>query len=365
MAFPCYSESLLSVTASILNYYGAQSCHKSLRALDKVLESNPQNVVLMVLDGMGSQVLFKHMHEASFLRQNLLTSISSVFPPTTTAATTTLESGLSPIEHGWLGWCLYFSEIDDTVDIFTGDLSYKTGCVTEYNLAKTHLPYKTMYEKIEAAGGVRAHSLSPFSQEPCPDIASLCSRISQLCKNGKNYIYAYCTNPDYDLHRLGGDAQRVREFLEDTDKQLTELVKGLKNTLLIITADHGHRDVQWLFLEDYEELFSLLRQPPSLEPRAMCMYIKPGCEGRFKELFLKSFSRDFILFTRQEALSTGLFGPGTPHQKANELLGDFIAVATGPYCLQYRRIEGDIPFKSHHAGLSSEELNVPLILKLC
>ena len=54
--------------------------------------------------------------------KNRIKSITSVFPPTTTAATTSMLSGLNPNEHGWLGWDLYFKKEDlfksDTIESY-------------------------------------------------------------------------------------------------------------------------------------------------------------------------------------------------------------------------------------------------------
>lgn len=46
--------------------------------------------------------------------------IGTVFPPTTTAATATADSGLSPAEHGWLGRSLRFGALGGMlVEVFT------------------------------------------------------------------------------------------------------------------------------------------------------------------------------------------------------------------------------------------------------
>ena len=50
----------------------------------------------------------------SILYDNLITSISSNFPSTTMSART-VESGLTPKEHGHLGWDMYFKCFDEVV----------------------------------------------------------------------------------------------------------------------------------------------------------------------------------------------------------------------------------------------------------
>ena len=122
--YPDDDRSILSVTASVLKYYGVTDCeHKTLPEFDKALEKKPKNVIVMLFDGIGSSSLEYHLPNDAFLRQHKVCNISSVFPPTTTAATTTVESGLSPLEHSWLGWNLYFNELGETVTVFRNTLA--------------------------------------------------------------------------------------------------------------------------------------------------------------------------------------------------------------------------------------------------
>ncbi len=113
-----YEKSILSLINSNEKYYGIKNDHSTLKIADTILENRYRNVVVMVFDAMGSRNLQEMLPENSFLRKHMLNEIYSVFPPTTTAATTTLESGLAPSEHSWLGWSLHFSEVKDNVNIF-------------------------------------------------------------------------------------------------------------------------------------------------------------------------------------------------------------------------------------------------------
>ena len=53
-----------------------------------------------------------------FIRKNVKQTLMSTFPSTTTNATTSLACNLLPLEHGWLGWKLYFEEINQNNDIY-------------------------------------------------------------------------------------------------------------------------------------------------------------------------------------------------------------------------------------------------------
>lgn len=57
--FPDYENSILNLMTSILNNYQVKTSHTSLKKLDKILENDYTNVVLLVLDGMGDNVFKK------------------------------------------------------------------------------------------------------------------------------------------------------------------------------------------------------------------------------------------------------------------------------------------------------------------
>src|SRR5690606_25823387 len=139
-----------------------------------------------------------------FFRRNLIKKYSSVFPPTTTAATTTMESGLTPLEHGWLGWSLYFREIDKIVDAFTNMEKDTELPVADFHVASRYIPYKSIYEKIKEAGKASAYSVSHFGSNRIETFDELIEEITRLCSmSERKYIYGYWEYPDSLMHEYG------------------------------------------------------------------------------------------------------------------------------------------------------------------
>ena len=110
MKYPDYTNSIVNISCSILKYYGVKDLkHNSIPELDSILKKRkPKNLILLLFDAMGISILKQHISPNSFLRTHILKTVSSTFPPTTTAATTSINSGLTPYESGWLGWISYF-----------------------------------------------------------------------------------------------------------------------------------------------------------------------------------------------------------------------------------------------------------------
>ncbi|ULQ60772.1 alkaline phosphatase family protein [Brucepastera parasyntrophica] len=107
IVFPDYSNSILNLVSSILGYYNVPANYHELDVLTQYLEKRRKNIVLMIFDGMGADMLAKNALPSGFLLNHAIKRITSVFPPTTVAATMSYYSGLSPNEHGWLGWSLF------------------------------------------------------------------------------------------------------------------------------------------------------------------------------------------------------------------------------------------------------------------
>ena len=72
-----------------------------------------KHIIYVLLDGLGLNVVKKHLSKDDALRKYCLKGISSVFPPTTVAATNAVLSATPPIVNGHIGWVQYFDKEDD------------------------------------------------------------------------------------------------------------------------------------------------------------------------------------------------------------------------------------------------------------
>lgn len=360
--YPDYEKCLTNLTNSILKYFDITPYHKTLKELDKVLEeSNYDNIILLIYDGMGSNILSRNLNENSFLRKHKIEDIKAIFPPTTTASTTTLLSGLNPCEHGWLGWDLYFKYLDETVTMFLNTKKDTDILVSKENMAQKYFSYKSIIDLINEK--YKAFKLMPFGDNAYNDLADLNNKVINLCKEkGKKFIYAYYDEPDHTTHNEGTDSNITVKLYEEIDKSTKELYEKIKdtNTLVIVTADHGHINSKDITLSDYKDIFNLLKHDISIEGRACAFFIKEGKSQEFEQLFNKYFKDDFILYTKEEVIKNKLFGSGRENKYFKDSLGDYLAVAiTNKY---FRYNENSVKLTSMHAGITEDEILVPLII---
>lgn len=360
---PNYDESLVSVSTSILKYYNVDNPgHKSLIELDQILQDRkPNNIVLMLFDGFGYNLMKRNLKSDSYLRQHIVRSISSTFPPTTVAATTAVVSGLYPIENAWLGWFSYFKEIDDIVTTFTNLRQSNDEPVIGPNLARTFMPYTTIGSKIQTTNSdVKYTELATYLNEKLT-LEQINSTITSLISsNKKNFIYCYWPDPDHTMHEFGVNhptTLKVENQIDDFVKDLTS--NKSSDTLFFIVADHGLIDVQYIYLKNYPTLYCQLKRSFTMENRAASLFVKDV--NAFKEEFYKTnLAKFFILYDKQALLASGLFGTGKAHPMVDELLGNIIVIAKDKYSLAIEKTDHE--FVGAHAGLTEDEMLVPLII---
>lgn len=207
IVFPDYKNCLANLACSILKeFHVPYPENGTLKMADELMRHPYKNIVVILLDAMGQTVLEKNLAPDGFFRRHLIGTYSSVFPPTTVAATTSISSGLFPSQHGWLGWDCYYKAIDKNVTVFLNTEMESGIPATDYNVALKYCPYTHISEQIKEAG-YQAYEVTPFV-DPYPDsFDAICTRIQMLCqKEEKKYIYAYWIEPDSTMHRTGCDS---------------------------------------------------------------------------------------------------------------------------------------------------------------
>lgn len=357
---PDYNNCLTNLSNSILKHFGIKSYHESLKELDKLLEEEYENVVLLIYDGLGSKIIDKCLANDSILKANKIKDITSVFPPTTTSATTSILSAKNPVEHGYLGWNMYFKDINKTISLFTNEDKTTKEEFKEYNVSDKKLKYKSIIEQINKETEANAYGLFPFGVAGYDTRKNLYKQIINFTKiKGKKFIYAYVEEPDHTLHDKGINNTHSKDLITEIEEEVKELSENIDNTLLIITADHGHIESTPIILEEYKDLYNMLERTTSIEPRAVSFKVKDNNKEEFKTLFNNYFKDDFLLYTKKEIIDEKLFGTGKENKYFEDALGDYLALAIKDKYINFDK--NDKVFKSHHAGLTEDEVLVPLI----
>ncbi|MDC7222654.1 MAG: alkaline phosphatase family protein [Spirochaetales bacterium] len=387
-----YSRSTLNMIASVLGNFGGTSPHPGLAELDRMTEEPYDHIILMVFDGMGQSFVERYAGELSLPDRVQNIPLSTVFPPTTAAAMTSLYTGLSPREHGYLGWSLWFEELEERyINILPGTDSrtnravygsprdiYDIMPLPSFNQKLKDLPedlalyfispraYLNNRYNLAACGPAKMVPYRRFK-----DMIRATAASVKKNREGRSYTLVYNPEPDKFLHPQGVDTGHLRDFMTLLGEQLRKLISRIEgsNTLLLVTADHGMTDVDhYHLIHEGDELDSLLIRPPFPEARVLSFHVKEGQKGLFRERFESVMGEDFLLLEGEEFLREGWLGPDLPgttaHGRLDKLIGDYMAIARGGKGIKYVPKGSKTPslFKAHHAGMTREERDVPLLV---
>ena len=146
--YPDYEKSLVNFSATILKEFGISSEYSTLSRIDKLLkEEEYKNIVVLLYDGLGSKIIEKHLDKNSFLVKNKMFDITSTVPSTTMAATTSILSGKTPYEHGWIGWNMYFKDLDKTITIARNKIK-NSDEELDFKVTQKFLKYESIFDKF-------------------------------------------------------------------------------------------------------------------------------------------------------------------------------------------------------------------------
>lgn len=352
---PDYNDTFLNVLASIRENFGFKSDYKPIEG---IFDKKYKKVIILLLDGMGVNIMNKHLPNTSKIRANYLRSIHAIYPSTTAAATTSIRCGIAPITSGWTGWENYFSEVKRNVILFTGKDNL-TGDQTEVSGYKC-MPYQMFYHDMD---GVNGYSVEPDFSKKESDISDVLNRSLQLnLRDEKQVQYVYYSEPDGLMHETGPYASEVTHELKGINERVEEYLKKLTpDTLVIITADHGHIGVKPIHLFENPLILNLLERNPSNDARSVTFKVKNGKNKEFEAIFNGLYKNVYKLFSKDEVIESKMIGDPKfgIHPRIDDFIGDYMGCAISEYYFQYKEY-GNFDFKSHHAGITKEEMEVPI-----
>lgn len=377
LSYPDYNRSILSIISSVMSYYRAPYEYPTIPALDAHLSKFYKNIVLVVLDGMGTDMLEHDLAPNDFLRRNFVQNLTSVFPSTTASAMVGYYTGVSPNEHGWLGWSLFFKEFCRTIDVFTNLDTYTKQPAAVSNAAEFVMPYETVYQSIKDSiiDNVQPFTISQSNvhiaengniHKTADKFERVCDLIKQIAISPQNtFTYVQWCSPDDTAHRTGCYSAETTEKLKTLSKMLEATCSSLTDTLMIISADHGMTDISnEILIDRIPEINECLVMPPFIESRAMSFFVKSDRRTDFERAFASNLGHDFLLMTRRDVFAKNLLGMGNPHPKTMDFIGDYLACAISDVGLRYRTLntKPKAMNMANHGGLTEQEMTVPLII---
>jgi hypothetical protein len=400
--FPDYKKNCISNIPQLVSHILTSKASKSPFE-EKIEETDYQetnNVVLLVIDGFGYNQFLKAYKKDKFLsrltREGDVFPITSTFPSQTTNALTTLNTGLTPQQHGLYEYFIYLKNIGviNTLSFERTDQKRQHGLSEEEidpNILL--LKEKTIHTKLKEQG------ISSFTHINAMNALNACSKllfegstivpglkmsdtIVGLRKNieknqeKKAYYFVHLDSLDTVAHGYGPESYETqvelslityllqKELVQKLDK------KAAKKTLILVTADHGGLSVnpkQTTYLNFTNYTMPNLQKGENQKPidptgslREIFLHIKEEKIPETKQLLEQKLGSKAQVIETKEAAQRGFFGLGDTSREFFERTGNLMILPFQNETVWFENSEGRrVTFLGQHGGLSEEEMLVP------
>jgi len=338
-------------------------------------------VVLVLIDGFGLQAWKRHRRRCDVLKRltekGTVTPLTSIYPSETAAAITTLETGQLPCEHGCIGWNVYEPEID-TAFLPLG-WEVKTGASEQYVSEELITERESLYSKMSETG-IDCHRLQPFdssgddvTHHTYNGLDSFGKRLSAVVAGSDDpgYVYAYLPHADHVSHAEGTDSQAFGETVAIVCEQISDWIAGIddhaaEETLLVVTADHGHVNTapdRNIDLSANSTVMANLRRhangtPVRMagSPRNVHLHLQDGTVSETRRALA---GYDAQIFTRQEIFDCDMFGDRPMTDRFRRRCGDLV-VTHRDLGMWFGDVEpNELSLVGMHGGLHPAEMLVP------
>lgn len=380
---PAYGhQSLAEVVPSILAALGADGPNP--------LDVPPAAaVLLLVVDGLGWELLRDHADEAPFLAGHLdgARPITSGYPASTATSLAMLSTASPPIAHGVTGYTMAAPGLGRAMNT----LAWTTHGSEQRDLRaqlppEEVQPLPTLFS-LAAAAGVRMTAIGPAEHDGSGltiailrggryagvselDGPAAESAVAEALEgDGPRAAYTYHASLDAAGHRHGPGSGEWRAALRRVDQIAARFAELLPpDGLLAVTADHGMVDLG----AGHAERIDVVDRPELAagvdflagEARARHVHVEPGEAVAVHERWRDALGDRAWVLPGDEAIAAGWFGPPEALREAvRERIGDVVCAAAGPLGIFQRLVDpGEASLIGHHGSMTAAEVLVPWLL---
>ena len=322
-----------------------------------------RSVVLLVVDGLGWHQLLSRRHLTPTLSSMVGGAITTVAPTTTVTALTSIATGLTPGEHGMMGYRMdlgrrvvqmlrWADERGDVRREFPPEvvqpcppfLGAKVPVISRAELEGT--AFTDAHLRGTTALGWKASS-------------SIAVTVGEQLRSGKRFVYAYYDGVDKIAHACGfGDYYDAE--LRQADRLVGDVCGELgSDDVLIVTADHGQVSVGDALAPPHGDVLRNVAYQ-SGESRFRWLHAKSGRTRDIVDAATAHHGTVAHVLTREEIIERGVFGQRVS-DAARKRLGDVALIPFGAHSFEDPAENGPHALVCRHGALTDEELDVPLL----
>jgi hypothetical protein len=319
-------------------------------------------VVLLVLDGLGWNAVQEHPALMPTVHGMTGGPITTVVPSTTAAALTSITTGLSPAEHGVVGFRVAVD--GDVLNVLGWQMAKAKRGPDPFTIQR-HPPFlgRTVTvvtsSNFRNSGFTRAHlrdtDFVGFRAE-----STLVEHLRNLTRGDATFVYAYYPGIDEVAHEFGLHDGYYTAELAATDRLVAAVLDVLpSDAALVVTADHGqvHLDAEsWLPLGDVEPFVGF----GSGDGRFRYLHAAKGAAADLADAARDVFGKRAWVLTRTELLDGGWLGPD-PSPATRRRVGDVVLADRDDVAFIDPAMPRELGLRSAHGSVTATEMLVPCL----
>jgi hypothetical protein len=323
-------------------------------------------VVLLILDGLGWEQFEQHRHLMPTLSAMRGGIIQTVAPTTTATALSSITTGLTPGEHGLIGYRIVLGgEVVNVLRWANAERGVRRSSppsdVQPFAPFMGERPPVLSPAELEDSGFTEAHlrGAVPAGWRAPSSIAV--EARSQIAA-GQRFVYCYYGGVDKIAHERGFGPYYEAE-LRYADALVADVLAAIpEGTALLVTADHGQVQVGDRIVHPSAELLRGVTLQ-SGEGRFRWLHVADGALEDTVASARAEFGDAAWVVTREQTVDEQWFGP-TVSPPIQSRLGDVALVAREPVSFYDKGDSGPFELVCRHGSLTAAEVYVPLLAAL-
>ncbi|MDF1479750.1 alkaline phosphatase family protein [Leifsonia sp. H3M29-4] len=348
-----------------------RSCLESVQSAPNRLGLPPaDSAIVLLVDGLGADALRASAGHARTLMSAMgkKDTIASGFPTTTASALASLTTGLTPGQHGLVGYSVLDPQNDRVINQLTGwddrlDPHRWQAHPTLFETAgRLGLAPAAVGPAKFAESGFTQAVLRGANYVGARSIAERLEVAAELARTPGALVYVYVAELDQAGHAHGSQSSQWTRALEETDAALRSVAPTLSpRTGLLVTADHGMIDIPQhahVIVDDTSELLEGVRHVAG-EPRCLQLHLHDRRQTvALAQRWRAVEGERAWIATRDEAIAAGWFG--AVRDDVVPRIGD-VLIAARKNVAYYLAGSSGMTMVGQHGSWSPAELRVPLL----
>lgn len=368
---PYGSRTLAEVVPSLLASLGADIA-------DPLGLGETRSATLLLVDGLGWELLHQHADEAPFLA-SLATGepLQAGFPATTATSLTSLGTGRPAGEHGIVGYTFEVAGVGPLNALTWRSRDREAVDLRDRLSPEVAQPHDTLFQRAGAEGvavivtapryqdgsGLTRAAFRGAVFEACWAMGDLAAQLAAT--SAGSLRYAYHGDLDGLGHQHGPGSLPWRRQLAQVDRLVESVASDLPTgALLAVTGDHGMVAVSEPDRIDLDREPDLQRGVRLVagEARVRHVYAEPGAVADVVAAWRERLADRAWVVQRDAAVAAGWFGP-TVTDAARGRIGDVVVAMRGTAVVVRSIAEPlEAPLQGQHGSLTTAEQLVPLLL---